>query len=44
LGPRASLDVVAKRKEPCPCQVSNPGHPVHSLVTVLNELWWYPIL
>jgi hypothetical protein len=30
VGPRASLDAVAKRKKSCLCRESNPGHPVHS--------------
>jgi len=29
MGPRASLDTVAKRKNSCPCQESNPGHLAH---------------
>jgi len=38
VGLRGSLDAVAKRKNPCSCQESNPGHPAHSLVTILTEL------
>jgi hypothetical protein len=38
VGPRAGLDVVAKRKIPCPCWESSPGHPARSLVTVVTEL------
>jgi hypothetical protein len=33
VGPTASLDVVAKRKTPCPFQDLNPSHLTHSLVT-----------
>jgi len=39
VGPRASLDVVAKMKNPCPCQ-----HPAHSLVTIQTELTQFPCL
>jgi hypothetical protein len=39
--PRAGLDAVAKRKNPCPCQESNLS-PACSLVTVLTELYWLP--
>jgi hypothetical protein len=37
-GPRAGLDPVAKRKNPCPCQESNSGCPARSLVAMLLEL------
>jgi len=39
VGPRASLDMVAKRKKllPCVCWKSNPDLPACSLVTVLVE-------
>jgi hypothetical protein len=30
--------VVAKEKDPYPCQELNPGCPTHSLVTILTEL------
>jgi hypothetical protein len=40
VGPSAGLDAVVKRKNPCPCQESNPGHPAHSFVTILTELSW----
>jgi len=30
VGPRASLDMVAKRKTPSPCWESNPNHPACS--------------
>jgi len=36
VGPWASLDMVAKRNNPCPCREYNPGHPAHSLVTMLS--------
>jgi len=39
VGPRASLDAVVKR-DPCPCQELNTGHPAHSLVIILTELSW----
>jgi len=35
---RACLDVVAKRKFPCPCRESNPGRPSCSLVSKLSKL------
>jgi hypothetical protein len=35
---RGSLDVVAKRKNPCPCFELNPDHPACSSVTMLTEL------
>jgi len=34
VGPRASLNMVVKRKNPCPC----PGCPTCSLVSILTEL------
>jgi hypothetical protein len=37
-GPRAGLDVVAKRKIPSPYRKSNSGTSARSLVTVLTEL------
>jgi hypothetical protein len=37
MDPRAGLDTVMKRKVQ-PSQELNPGHPGHSLVTVLTEL------
>jgi hypothetical protein len=42
VGPRASLDAVAKRKILCPRRQSNPGRPARSLViipTVLPRLF-----
>jgi len=30
VGPRAGLDAVTKRKNPCPCRESNPVHPARS--------------
>jgi len=38
MGPRAGVDMMAKRKHPCPCWESNPGYPACSLVTTLAEL------
>jgi hypothetical protein len=38
LGRRTGLNAVAKRKIPCPCRESNPGHPASSLVVILTEL------
>jgi len=38
VGPRANLDAEPKRTIPCPCCVSNVGHPARSLVTILTEL------
>jgi len=32
VGPRACQDVVAKRKNLCPCWKLNPSHPAHSIV------------
>jgi hypothetical protein len=37
MDPIAFLDTVEKRKEPCPCQESNPGHEVHNLIAILTE-------
>jgi hypothetical protein len=36
--PRASLDVVVRRKIPSPCQEIHLSQPAHSTVTVLTEL------
>jgi hypothetical protein len=33
IGPRGGLDA-------CPCLESNPGHPAHSLFTILTDLPW----
>jgi hypothetical protein len=38
VSPRAGLDAVAKRKNPCPCRELNPGRPACSLVIMLSEL------
>jgi len=38
MGPRASLNTVAKTKNPFLCQELNPGCPAHSLVSILSEL------
>jgi hypothetical protein len=38
MGPRASLDAVAKRKIPYSYQESNPSHPARNLFTMLTEL------
>jgi hypothetical protein len=38
VGPTASLDMVTKRKNTCPCQESNPCRPARSLVIILTEL------
>jgi len=40
VGPRVSLNVVARRKIPSPCWESNPSHLAHSLDSVLTELSW----
>jgi len=37
VGPRTSVDMVTRRK-------LNPGHPAHSLVTILTELSWYLVI
>jgi hypothetical protein len=42
VGPRATLDMVAKRSIPCPSQVLNLGHPAYNLVIMLIELSWLP--
>jgi len=34
---RACLNVVVKRKIPCPCWEWSVGHPAHSLVTILTD-------
>jgi hypothetical protein len=41
-GPKASEDVMEKRKICCPCQELNPdfGHPAHTLVAIPTELSW----
>jgi hypothetical protein len=39
MGPRASLDMVVKRKNLCPFLESNPCCPYCSLVTILTELF-----
>jgi hypothetical protein len=38
VGPKAILDMVVKRIIPSPYWEWNPGHPAHSLVTILIEL------
>jgi hypothetical protein len=37
LDPRANLDSVVKKKNPCSCQESNPACPAHGLVIILTE-------
>jgi hypothetical protein len=34
----AGLDVVVKRKNPCPCRESKPRRPARNLGTILTEL------
>jgi hypothetical protein len=41
-GPRAGLDMVVRRKNPRPCQESNPYCPACSLVNILIELLQLP--
>jgi hypothetical protein len=43
VGPRASLDAVEKRKNPCSCTESNRSLSVRSTVTVLTELPQLPV-
>jgi hypothetical protein len=38
VGPRAGLDMVVREKNLNLCQEYNPGHPAHSLATMLTEL------
>jgi hypothetical protein len=38
VGPRAALDAVMKRKNPCSCREYNSSRPTRSLVTILTEL------
>jgi hypothetical protein len=38
VGPRGGLDAVAKKMNPCPRRVSNPGRATRRLVTTLAEL------
>jgi len=38
VGPSADLDAVAKWKDFCPWQESNPSRPAHSLLSVLTAL------
>jgi hypothetical protein len=42
VGPRISLDAVAKRKIPSLCPESNPDRPGRSLVTIPTELSRFP--
>jgi hypothetical protein len=37
VGPRVGLDVMAKRKNCCHCQESNPSRPTNRLVSILTE-------
>jgi len=37
VGPRVGLFEIARRRNPCICQVSNPYPPPHNLVTVLAD-------
>jgi len=39
-GPRVSLDVAVKRKDPSPCWKSHTSSPSPNLVTILTELLW----
>jgi len=39
--PRASLDMVVRRKGPCPCQELNLSHEAYNLVTILTVLLVY---
>jgi len=41
VGPRVTLNVVAKRKTPSPCRKSNPGLPVTILTYVLQSPYSY---
>jgi len=41
VGPGAGLNVVQKKRNPCPCRESNPGRPARSLVIVLTEISWF---
>jgi len=38
VGHRTTIDAMLKRKNPFPSQEGNPGHPAHSLDTILTEL------
>jgi hypothetical protein len=38
VGPTAGVDMVAQRKNPCPCRESNLGRPTRNLVTILSQL------
>jgi len=42
--PRASLDVLEKRKIFFSASIQTLGHPSQSLVTVLTTLFWFPCL
>jgi hypothetical protein len=44
VGPRGSLDAVAKGKIPSHCQESNCGRSFRSLITILTELPWLPYI
>jgi hypothetical protein len=38
VGPRGGPEMVSKWKNPCPSMETNPGRPVHRLVTILTNL------
>jgi hypothetical protein len=38
VGPRAGMDAMVKRKNPCPCRDSKRDHPFRSLVALLMEI------
>lgn len=42
VGSRASRNALEKRKFSCPCQVSNPASPAHSLATIQTILFLFP--
>jgi hypothetical protein len=44
MDPKASMDVMAKRKKSliCLCRESNPCRPASSMVTTLTQLHWLP--
>ena len=41
VGPTACLYILDNKKIPCPARNWSPIHPIHSLVTIPNELPWF---
>jgi len=43
-GPQNQSGHSGQEKNPRPCQERNPGHPNHSLITILTEVSWLLIM